>query len=213
MNLQDTCAAPGCSQPPAAVLDVRLLCREHFFQDCYTQMDTIMRCLRDPAFQETGEEPVRQFLTECTRQAADLAGSTSPLDNLERARVLDILLRASEIGGRLRRSARRHARFSIHLLSERPGHSWKETTETIMVSQHGAAVRCGNAVQTGAVLRLVCAGTGREAPVRVVWQQSRTDGAREIGIEFLRDVNFWGMDWGPPDAETDSGPALTTRAN
>ncbi len=211
--MNGTCCVAGCRHPSATVLDVRLLCRDHFFEDCYAQMEKFSQGLRQPGFQDSNGEAVRHYLAECSRQAADLAGEDASLSNLERARVLDVLLLASEVGSRLRRSLRKPARLAIRLEDGRPGRGWSETTETVIISQHGASVRCQRAVETGAQLKLVCAQTGRWAGVRVVWQQSRPDGTRELGLEFLRNENFWGLDWAAPDLLPDLSPGRMTEAN
>ena len=70
-----------------------------------------------------------RFLQECMRTAADLASSQQMPSNLERAQVYDVLLWASELHGRLRRSPRKVVKFPILLRSKMPGRLREVRTE------------------------------------------------------------------------------------
>lgn len=199
-----SCSASGCARPPAAVLDVRSFCVDHFFLACYAGMDHFTRRLREERFQETGCETVRQFLSECTRQTADLAGSDDSLGNLDRARVLDILLRASELGSQLRRSPRLRLEIPVKLQSIRLGHGWEEISTTRVISQHGAALSCFHSVENGATLTVIRLDTGQEGRARVAWSRVQPGGCLEIGIEFPDAENFWDLDWNALEVSPDA---------
>jgi hypothetical protein len=76
---------------------------EHFVAQCYQALERMerltsqARTLRGPA----GEE-VRAFLDECSLQALRVCLGSENLSNLERGRLLDVLLWAGELSGAVR---------------------------------------------------------------------------------------------------------------
>jgi len=138
---------------------------------------------------------MHHFLTECTRQATDLSQHAEELDNLARARLLDILLSAADLSRHLRRSPRKVATLALRLHCEKPGRTWEEETKTRVLSRHGALVECQHPAQSGDALLVLRLDSGRQALARVVWCHQKEEGRREIGIEFLDCDNFWELDW------------------
>src|SRR5207245_8571594 len=92
---------------------------------------------------------MQHFLTECTRQATDLSQHAEELDNLARARLLDILLSAADLSRHLRRSPRKVATLALRLHCEKPGRTWEEETKTRVLSRHGALVEGQHPVRSG----------------------------------------------------------------
>ena len=207
------CSTRGCEQAAAAALEVRALCREHFIQECYQQIDVHTRWLKENRPAELNSEAVRNFLSECSGQATELANGANGLDNLERARLLDILLRAAELGHHLRRSPRKAGVEAIRLRSERLGKYWEEETVTRVLSLHGAAVECAHPVEKGDLLLVTRTSTGREARARVAWCQRSVGEKREIGIEILDCENFWEMNWDDADIAGDLPSNQSLSAN
>jgi hypothetical protein len=200
MQKHETCSAGGCGRVSAAALDVRPLCREHFIASCYSNLDEYGRLLEESRYRDTTTELVRRFLSDCTRNAADLAQSARDLDNLERARILDILLRAGELSRQLRRSPRKVATIPIRLSSDKLGQSWEELTITRVISRFGAAVDCSHPVDSGDALLLERQDRPEKVRARVAWVQPKEgDGRSEIGLEFLQSENFWDIDWTTAD--------------
>jgi hypothetical protein len=80
-----------------AALGSQAFCLDHFCTRCYEILDGIDR-FRESDFDESvcgGEE---QFLAdECARRALDICMSGRTLSNLERARLLDILLWCGDV--------------------------------------------------------------------------------------------------------------------
>jgi hypothetical protein len=128
---------------------------------------------------------------QCRQIATNFPKQHPDLSNLERARLTDIAIWATELGRCLRRSPRSPFAIPIRLISEMPGRSWAEDTYTVDVDRHGARARCQNAVKNGDVLRIFRPDVGESEECRVVWQQKLPSGAHEIGIEFLGAKNFW----------------------
>jgi hypothetical protein len=204
MKENEHCSMPDCERPVAATLHTRALCREHFLVACYKELEGATRRLHENSFSEPAAEALRNFLAECTRQAADIAQSAKDLDNLGRARLLDILMWASDLGGRLRRGPRREASLPVRLRSEKPGRPWEEETRTRWLSRHGAMVECEHQVVTGETLQVTQIDTGQQAEARVVWQRRRGTGRFEVGLEFTTAGGFWGDEVSAAEEDQDS---------
>jgi hypothetical protein len=144
----------------------------------------------------TDTELVRRFIHECTRSADEIEHTGKNLDNLDRAKLLHIILSASELGRHLRRSPRKVATIPVRLSSEKLGSAWEEDTETVLVSRYGALVRCKHAAKAGETLHVIRADTGQKVLARVAWQRPLGSDDIRIGVEFVACENFWGLDWG-----------------
>jgi hypothetical protein len=171
------------------------LCNQHFIQRSYQQLEKISVAMRDPAFQEGNAEESARRLEECVRGAADIACNPVPPSNLERAQVMDVLLWASELHGRLRRGPRISAKIPMLLRSEAVDRPWEEKTQTTLLSRHGMQVTCRSEIRQGDTLTCVRMDSGQRADGRVVWTQRRASGEIEAGVELSFEGNFWGIAW------------------
>ena len=104
MTRNQKCSHAECSQAVVASLDNDAYCREHFIAKSYTRLDQYDEIRKGPGLTATDTESVRRFIHECTRQADEMEHSAKDLDNLDRAKLLHIILSASELGRHLRRS-------------------------------------------------------------------------------------------------------------
>jgi hypothetical protein len=190
------CLYAECTLHTVASLDGHPLCKEHFISLCYERLDLYDEIRKGPGLTVMDTESVRRFIQECTRSADLIEYEHKTLDNLERAKLLHIILSASELGRHLRRSPRKSAFIPVKLTSERFVGAWEEDTETVLVSQHGALVRCKHAAKAGETLHFKRADTGQEALARVAWQRPLSNDDVRIGVEFVACENFWGLDWG-----------------
>ena len=190
------CKIDGCGQDVAASLDGQALCREHFISTCYTRLDHYDELRKGPGLSATNTDSVRRFIHECTRAADQMEHTAEDLDNLDRAKLLHIILSASELGTHLRRSPRKAATIAVRLSSERLGSAWEEDTETVQLSRYGALMRCNHAAKAGETLHVIRADTGQKAMARVAWQRPLENNGVRIGVEFVACENFWGLDWG-----------------
>src|SRR2546430_16140849 len=83
-------------RPPRSTLfPYTTLFRSHFFLRCYARLEAV-----DPRGQKSREDRVdlasmRAFIEECSQKALEVSLHYKNLSNLERARLLDILLWAS----------------------------------------------------------------------------------------------------------------------
>ena len=91
------CSEGACHSAAATSLDQQALCLNHFLLRCYAQLEAV-----DPRGQKSREHRVdlaamRAFIEECSQKALEVSLHSGNLTNLERARLLDILLWASEL--------------------------------------------------------------------------------------------------------------------
>jgi hypothetical protein len=91
------CAVDFCEGAGVATLAQQDFCLNHFIELCYENLQRI-----DPRSQQAGRLPVdlpalRAFIEECSRRALDVALHYEDINNLQRGRLLDILLWAGEL--------------------------------------------------------------------------------------------------------------------
>jgi hypothetical protein len=190
------CNLTDCGHASEGSLDGEVFCREHFISLCYERLDAYDEMRKGPGLSVTDSESVRRFIHDCTRSADDIEHRGLNLDNLDRAKLLHIILYASELGRHLRRSPRKIAAIPVTLSSEKIGGAWEENTETVLLSRHGAMVLCKHAAKAGETLHLKREDTGQETDARVAWQRSSINNEVRVGVEFVACENFWGLDWG-----------------
>jgi hypothetical protein len=100
------CAVDFCEGAAVATLAQQDFCLNHFIDLCYENLQRI-----DPRGQKMGRvnldaASLRAFVEECSRRALDVALHCDDIDNLQRGRLLDILLWAGELFLLLRAPAR-----------------------------------------------------------------------------------------------------------
>ena len=195
MTTPERCSIEGCEKPVESSLMGEAFCREHFISAAYTRLDQYEEKRNSSPLSLFDAEAAHHFVRECTRHADELEHHAKDLDNLDRAKLLHILLSASELGRRLRRSSRRTQSIPVRLSSDKIGGTWEEDVETVLLSKHGASVRCNHAAKPGETLQLLRFDTGQKAEARVAWRQQLSKDDIRIGVEFVDVENFWGLDW------------------
>ena len=91
------CRMGSCGSAAITTLDRQALCLNHFLLRCYEKLEGL-----DPRRRKFSAEPVdlasmRSFVEECSRKALDVSLQSKNLSNLQRGRLLDILLWAGEL--------------------------------------------------------------------------------------------------------------------
>ncbi len=91
------CAVDFCEGAAATSMAQQEFCLNHFIELCYENLQRI-----DPRSQKTGSanlDPasLRAFIEECSRRALEVALHCDDISNLQRGRLLDILLWAGEL--------------------------------------------------------------------------------------------------------------------
>lgn len=193
--MAERCKESGCPDAAIVLLGDDWFCGRHFIDRSYQQLEKISANLREPLYDEKNAEVSAKRLEECMRGAADIACRPAPPSNLEKARVIDVLLWSSELHGRLRRSPRVSVRIPMQLRCESPERPWEEKTETQMLSRHGMQVCCRSEIRPDDVLTCIRLDSGERTEARVAWTHRKASGEIEAGIEFPNDENFWGIAW------------------
>lgn len=195
MSETSACSVAGCRQPAAALFQTRAVCREHFVVACYDRLDEYRDRLSDRPYPPESTQALWEFVTEASQQLIAMTQQASHLDNLERARLLDLLLCVAELSQRLRRSPRKAAVLPVLLRCQEPGRGWEEVGVTRFLSRCGALIECRNPIQAGDGLLLARIDNGKKVQARVVWTNPGKEGTQEVGLEFLTGENFWELDW------------------
>ncbi|MGH9679566.1 MAG: PilZ domain-containing protein [Candidatus Acidiferrales bacterium] len=189
------CATPGCEQSAVSSLGGEAYCRSHFIDTCYVRLEQFEELRNAHSVSVTEAESMRRFIHECSRQADEIEHKSNDLDNLERAKLLHIILSASEVGRFLRRSPRKAASIPVHISCQKLGGFWEEDSKTVLLSRYGASVQCSHTAKPGECLQIERFDTGQKAQARVAWQRPSENESVRIGVEFLNCDNFWGLDW------------------
>lgn len=105
------CDSAECSQPAVSWIDFRFLCVGHLVSHCYDRLEEYERAestCRSARDDNGKAEPGSSFLEDCPARIASLLITHKGLENIDRARLLDILLWANELDRK-----RRPSQFSI----------------------------------------------------------------------------------------------------
>lgn len=90
------CDAEHCGRPAMSTVELHFFCVDHFISYSYERLSQCRPILfSDP--DDKGTEANERFLQQCSDQSANLLRPLRGLDNLDRARLFDILLWASEL--------------------------------------------------------------------------------------------------------------------
>jgi hypothetical protein len=99
------CSASGCENSAMIVLDGQHFCLDHFFSSCYDRLDQLEPLVPRCSLGTAEAKAVRAFLQECSDRALFISLRYDLLSNLERSRLLEILLSCSELQLLLRQAS------------------------------------------------------------------------------------------------------------
>ena len=90
------CDADHCGHPAMSTIELHFYCVDHFISHSH---ERLQQCRPAPFLSEDDESVAanHRFLEQCVEQATSLLRPMRGLDNLDRARLFDILLWASEL--------------------------------------------------------------------------------------------------------------------
>ena len=97
LSVEQFCGAAACEGLRVTTLGTENLCCDHFVGRCYALLERIDP---DSSLREASgvlSQEIRQTVEECSRRVLELSLGEHELTNLQRARLLDILLWASDI--------------------------------------------------------------------------------------------------------------------
>ena len=200
MPKKQRCSVSGCPGIAISGLDNHSFCLEHFMLTCEETLEDYHQRIKEHRLGPGTAEAMRQFVLHSIREADRIEQRTKGLSDLQRTRLLQVMLAAAELGRHVRRSARRIASIAVRISSEKPQDLWEEETETLVISRWGALVRCQRPFEIDRKLRLVRKDNGQQAHARIAWCKS--DAPPGIAIEFLDSDNFWSLDWSVTETAT-----------
>lgn len=91
------CSVASCSSAAVTALNQQDLCLNHFLLRCYERLENLDPRGRRFCSETLDAAAMRAFIEECSRKALDVSLHSEHLSNLERGRLLDILLWAGEL--------------------------------------------------------------------------------------------------------------------
>jgi len=95
--LQRNCSDDACGGAATTSLDQQAFCLNHFLLHCYERLEELDPRNRKYRAEGASLAEMRAFIEECSRKALDVSLHHENLSNLERGRLLDILLWAGEL--------------------------------------------------------------------------------------------------------------------
>ncbi len=99
------CASVGCTNQPIIGLASKEFCLDHFLVRCYERLDSLEPIARNHRLGAQEAAKARTQVQECANQTLLVCLSQRPLNNLERSRLLEILLQCGDLQVLLRRPA------------------------------------------------------------------------------------------------------------
>ena len=97
MRDPESCDRRGCSRPVTTTLCEEALCLDHFCSRSYEMLNAMDRHNRLNAASQSPTADQIKIADECARKTLDICMSKMLLNNLERARLLDILLWCGDV--------------------------------------------------------------------------------------------------------------------
>jgi len=97
MLAKRSCQVGSCNSAAITSLDRRALCLNHFLLRCYKKLESLDQRGRPFSAEPIDLASMRAFIEECSRKALDISLQSENLSNLQRGRLLDILLWAGEL--------------------------------------------------------------------------------------------------------------------
>jgi len=97
MRDPESCDRRGCSRPVTTTLCEEALCLDHFCSRSYEMLNAMDRRNRLNAASHSPTADQIKIADECARKTLDICMSKMLLNNLERARLLDILLWCGDV--------------------------------------------------------------------------------------------------------------------
>ncbi|HVM74295.1 MAG TPA: hypothetical protein VMT75_01555 [Candidatus Saccharimonadales bacterium] len=100
---QVLCGASNCDSNSVIILSGQDLCLEHFLVKCYERLDWVESIARSRRLETDVAAKARELLFECANQTLVVCLGRQPLNNLERSRLLEIMLQCNDLQVQLRR--------------------------------------------------------------------------------------------------------------
>jgi hypothetical protein len=105
LTSKESCKNDSCANSAVITLAGQELCLDHFFASCYERLDMVEPMVRGRSVDATEVQAVRAVLEECSNRALLISLRHEHLNNLDRSRLLEILLLCGDLQLLLSRSA------------------------------------------------------------------------------------------------------------
>jgi hypothetical protein len=115
VNGTSKCSVDSCPDPAVTRFAQRELCLQHFLSHCYEDLERFDCRTRGSQGGHSESTRLSAFVDECSRCALEVSLNCGHLENLQRARLLDILLWASELSPKTCAAARSGGNNSAHV--------------------------------------------------------------------------------------------------
>jgi len=123
MNLLEEaqqCNLESCADTAKFILGGKSFCLEYFIAACYERLDELDPRIRGKRDETTNLDHLRDLVEECSNQALLVSLRCESLNNLNRSRLLDILLWSSDLLFLLSISLREFALLTAFRLDSEP---------------------------------------------------------------------------------------------
>jgi hypothetical protein len=97
VTLISGCKTVGCENPAVIGPSGQDVCLEHFFRGCYEQLERIEPLVRGRLVDAAEAQDFCVILEECSQRTVSICFRNEPLTNLERSRLLEILLSCRDL--------------------------------------------------------------------------------------------------------------------
>jgi hypothetical protein len=94
---QQYCRASNCSSNSIIILSGQDLCLDHFLTKCYERLDWVESVARTRRLETEVAAKAHSLLQECANQTLLVCLRHQPTDNLQRSRLLEILLQCGDL--------------------------------------------------------------------------------------------------------------------
>ena len=101
-SVQTVCVANNCLCDSVGALSGQDLCLEHFLLKCYERLDWVESLARTRRFETEAAVRAHALLRECANQTLVVSLAQRSLSNLERSRLLEIMLQCGDLQLQLR---------------------------------------------------------------------------------------------------------------
>lgn len=92
-----SCSMDSCQRAAVSRLAEQNLCINHFVILCYEQLERADPWVRKGLLEAWDRDAMKKFVDECSKQILDISMKCPELSNLEKGRLLDILLWAGDL--------------------------------------------------------------------------------------------------------------------
>ena len=103
LSVSSPCTASGCTNSSVVSIGGQEVCLDHFFSTCYERLEKLERLVCRGALTPAEVRSAFAFLDECADRTLFISFRSEPLSNLERSRLLEILLSCGDLQQLLRR--------------------------------------------------------------------------------------------------------------